>query len=140
MKITLLYLLLAGLSFGACASTNGCKEQEADISAKLDAAKSSNNKYAQQGLENALVNVKMYCNEDKQKKQATRAVQEKQQKVNQADQELKLAEKELNEAIADGNPSEISHKKNRVNEKTARLSAANVELKQAQDDDERLNK
>lgn len=139
MKLIRLSILLCGLSFGAYASTNSCKEQEADISAKLDAAKSSDNKYAQQGLETALANVKMYCSDDKQKNQAAREVQKKQQKVKQATQELKLAEDELSGTEAGGSQSEINHKKNRVDEKKGRLESSNIELKQAQDDYERIN-
>jgi DNA repair exonuclease SbcCD ATPase subunit len=140
MKWTLISVIIIGMSFSTYASTNSCEEQKTDLAAKLATAKSSNNRYAQQGLEIALSNVKMYCSDEQQENRAKQSVQEKQQKVNQANKELKSTENELVEVEGNGDTSEISHKKNRVDEKERRLESAIMELKQAQDEYKKLMK
>lgn len=132
--LLIMTIITASLSSGAYASTKSCAEQEAEILSRLEVAKSVNNQYAAEGLETALKNVKMYCTDINQKSDAVQEVNEKQKKVNRAEQALISAQNELKDAEGEGDAIEIADDKQRVQERENRLVSARAELQQAQGD------
>ncbi|TPV45219.1 DUF1090 family protein [Pantoea deleyi] len=139
MRKTIIAITLIALPFTGFAATDSCYAQLADISAKMERAKSLGDSAAVARLNIAQDKVRTYCSDDRQARRASHDVAQREMKVKKAELELQDAQKELAEAKAEGRTDRIRKKTNRVEEKKRRLESAKLDLQQAQADAQRLN-
>ena len=117
MKKLCVLTLAFCLAFPAMAFAD-CKGKIAEIESQIAAAKAAGNSGEVAGLEEALANTKLGCDDDALKTKLDMKVEEKQNKV-------KKAEMELEEAKRVG-------KKDKIAKKEEKLEEAKMELKEAQ--------
>lgn len=139
MKKTVIALIFVALPLTAFAATDSCKEQLADISAKIEMAKNQGNSAEIARLNIARDKIETYCTDERQAIRASHDVSKREMKVKKAELELQEAQQELAEAKTDGRSDKIRKKTTKVEEKKLKLESAKMDLKEAEADAQRLN-
>ena len=119
----LLLSLLAGTAMAAetTPTLTGCAAKRAEISTQIEAAKAAGNSAQQAGLETALAEVKKNCTDEQLEKS-------REQKVLDAQHEVKKRESDLQKAMAKGDPEKIDSRKNKLAEARKELDEAKKQL------------
>ncbi|WP_442797061.1 DUF1090 family protein [Pantoea vagans] len=139
MKNTVIAFIFIASPLTVFAATDSCKDQLADISARIEMAKIQGNSAELTRLNIAHNKVQTYCTDERQATRASHDVSKREIKVKKAELELQEAQQELAEAKADGRSDRIRKKAARVEEKKLKLESAKVDLKEAEADAQRLN-
>lgn len=139
MKKAVVALLFITTPLTVFAATDSCKDQLADISAKIEVAKSQGNSAESARLDIVRDKIETYCTDERQATRASHEVSKREMKVKKAELELQKAQQELAEAEADGRSDKIRKKTTRVDEKKLKLESEKMELKEAEADAQRLN-
>lgn len=139
MKKIVIALIFVSSPLTTFAATDSCKDQLADISAKIEMAKNQGNSAEIARLNIARDKVETYCTDERQATRASHDVSKREMKVKKAELELQEAQQELAEAKADGRSDKIRKKTTKVEEKKLKLESAKMDLKEAEADAQRLN-
>jgi hypothetical protein len=120
-------LLLAGILLTADPShaNQGCKTKEQILESKIAIAKSKGNTSQVAGLEEALGNVRLYCNDGSLRGKAAMKLEEKREKVMER-------EAELEEAREKDGAKKIAKREEKLAEALREMADAERELKELQ--------
>jgi chromosome segregation ATPase len=99
----------------------GCAAKRDEIQTQIDHAKAAGNSAQVAGLETALSQVKSNCTDEQLEKS-------REQKVLDAQHEVKKLESDLQKAMSKGDPEKIDSRKNKLAEARKELEAAKKEL------------
>ena len=99
----------------------GCAAKRDEIQQQIDQAKAAGNSAQQAGLETALSQVKSNCTDEQLEKS-------REQKVLDAQHEVKKRENELQKAMSKGDPEKIDKRKNKLAEARKELDDAKKQL------------
>ncbi|MEN0106535.1 MAG: DUF1090 domain-containing protein [Pseudomonas sp.] len=115
--------LLAGGALAAetTKTLTGCAAKRDDIQQQIERAKAAGNSAQQAGLEKALSEVKNNCTDEQLEKS-------REQKVLDAQHEVKKRENELQKAMNKGDPEKIDKRKNKLAEARKELDEAKKQL------------
>ena len=102
-------------------SLTGCAAKRDEIQAQIEQAKAAGNSAQQAGLETALSQVKSNCTDEQLEKS-------REQKVLEAQHEVKKRESDLQKAMAKGDPEKIDKRKNKLAEARKELEQAKAQL------------
>ena len=119
-------LLLSVLTTTAVAAETtktltGCAAKRDEIQQQIDQDKAAGNSAQQAGLETALSQVKSNCTDEQLEKS-------REQKVLDAQHEVKKRENELQKAMSKGDPEKIDKRKNKLAEARKELDDAKKQL------------
>lgn len=99
----------------------GCAAKRDEIQQQIEHAKAAGNSAQQAGLEKALSQVKNNCTDEQLEKS-------REQKVLEAQHEVKRRESDLQKAMAKGDPEKIDTRKNKLAEARKELDEAKKQL------------
>ncbi|MGY4534011.1 opacity protein-like surface antigen [Pseudomonas sp. TE3786] len=99
----------------------GCAAKRDEIQQQIEQAKAAGNSAEQAGLETALSQVKSNCTDEQLEKS-------REQKVLDAQHEVKKRENELQKAMSKGDPEKIDSRKNKLAEARKELDEAKKQL------------
>jgi hypothetical protein len=131
-------LLLTSFSTPSFAGTQSCADQLADISARAAAAQSAHNDNEVSRLNIARDKVKTYCTDERQR--AVQHIEDKDRKIAELESDITEAQRDLDYAVDAGNDKKIRKYTRRLEEKRAKLAAANAERQSALQDKAKLER
>jgi hypothetical protein len=122
ISATLLSLLASTAVAAETTKTlTGCAAKRDEIQQQIEQAKAAGNSAQQAGLETALSQVKSNCTDEQLEKS-------REQKVLDAQHEVKKRENELQKAMSKGDPEKIDSRKNKLAEARKELDEAKKQL------------
>jgi hypothetical protein len=122
ISATLLSLLASTAVAAETTKTlTGCAAKRDEIQQQIEQAKAAGNSAQQAGLETALTQVKSNCTDEQLEKS-------REQKVLDAQHEVKKRENELQKAMSKGDPEKIDSRKNKLAEARKELDEAKKQL------------